>query len=108
MVPQISYCDKFAEDRQKGSLVFTLQSGIKVFDCGTAVYFEGISLDRRYYLIHLSAINDSKAICTLKTGDKVKGTTPNWYKIDRITKSEYGTYKEFGLFPVLEHEDEFS
>ena len=102
MVPEITYEDKFQEDGETGRWIFDLICGVKVIDGGGIVRFEGTSIERRYYLIHQSVSNNtSKFICTLKKGE-VAISQNRWYKVDQITESEFGTYKEFGLFPVLD------
>ena len=91
-------------DKRTGEYIFILQCGVRVIVGENIVWFYGTTFERRYYLIYLSEITDSKAICTLKRGERAK--SERWYSVEQITKSEYGTYEEFGLFPELEHANE--
>lgn len=97
---------KVYEPKEADWLVFKLNCGVKIISRKDGVWLESLTTERRYYLLQDPKGSKPLAICTLKKGEKILDHT--FYHIKWITKSEYETYKEFDLFPVLEHYDESS
>jgi len=84
-------------------LIFRLNCGVKLVVRNDGVWLEGRSIARKYYLLQDPKGRIPLAICTLKRSEKILDHT--FYNIKLITQSEYETYKEFNLFPVLEHNE---
>ena len=83
-------------------LAFSLKCGVKLVARDDGIWLEGMESRRGYYLLHDPKGVEPLAICTLKRGEKILDHT--FYSPKPITQSEYDTYKEFDLFPELQHQ----
>ena len=80
---------------------YDLKFGVRVSTKRNLMVFHGMSSIREYYLL---SQQEPIAICTLRNGEKILSRT--WCNWAQITKAEFDTYKEFDLFPELEHYNE--